>query len=135
MLWLNENNWFPSELEFHLKHTKPIISNQQVWATTKAKMDNPWAKQDFFYGQAPQDGLGPTVHTFVLPGDKDADPILSMHNARNATIRAAFMFFYPYNHGLKPFGLDFLILDNHIGDIETMSVTFKATKPSKVFFA
>lgn len=79
--------------------------------------------------------MGPTVHTFVLPGDKNADPILAMHNPRNATITAGYMFFYPYNHGKKPFGIDFLIVDNHVGDIETMGVTFKAGAPDKVFYA
>lgn len=134
-LWLNEEQWFPSEVEFFLEKVKPKAIDGKIWATTVSKLDNPWAVKKFFYGQSIVDGKGPTVHTFVLPSDKTLDPLLQMFNPQNATIRVAYMFFYPYNHGPDILGKKLLHMGNHVGDIETMSITFKQGQPEKVFFA
>lgn len=45
------------------------------------------------------------------------------------------MFFYPYNYGLDPWDVKILHMDNHVGDIETMGITFKQEQPTKIFYA
>lgn len=129
MVWLT-GPWFPSDVEFHLKHTKKGQLKDQLTTFSKEPMLTPDTQLSFFSGQQPSaDGKGPTVNTLVFPDPSELDPITAYHNPKSSKINVAYIYFYPYNHGKAPV---FVYFDNHVGDLENTKIYYENGKPYRI---
>lgn len=67
-VWLNDEEWFPSNVTFHTQHTHPQNVNKDLWTFANEKISEPSSISEFFHGQKPNEtGYGPEVITAIFP--------------------------------------------------------------------
>lgn len=123
-IYMDKNEeFFPSDVKYFESYTH-LKDN---WVITNDPVETPSSILPFFYGQ--NVSTNPVLYALIFPSLNESDPIMSLKYPYEHNITVVYFTFYPYNKGKDLF---YTLWENHVGDIEHVSVEFSNGVPQMV---